>query len=831
MLPAALIIGPLLQHKTRLLLSVLAIALGIALGYAVQLVNRAALTEFGQAVQTLAGRADLTVRGPRDGFDETLYPRLAQRPEVAAISPMLEFDARLAQRDGSLRMLGLDVFRAAAVQPDLLPQPDAPLDVLRADVIFLSRAAAQWLTVAPGDTLAFQSGLSQVEFRVAGLLAEATAGQRLAVIDIAAAQQRFNRLGKLTRIDLRLWRGLAVERGRAARGLLLPAGTYLEAPQTTEASMAAMTRAYRVNLNVLALVALFTGGLLVFSAQALSVVRRRAQLALLRVLGVTRRGLVLLLLGEAAVIGALGGLAGLLLGAVTAQVVLERFGPDLGAGLYQGLQAQLQIDPLAALVFLLLGIAAALLGSLMPALDAARAQPAQAIKSGDEAALAQRLTPAWPGLAMLSLGVAGAVLPAVLGLPLFGYVSIALLLLGTIALMPRLAAVLLGRLPSPRRPEFALGLAQLQAAPGPAMVSLASIVAAVSLAASVAIMVASFRTSLEVWLEHILPADLYVRTSGYGDTGYLSAMAQQRLRDLPGVRRVEFLAGQKIQLDPGRPPVTLLGRDMDPRDPGRTLMLTGPVVVPAAKAPPPVWVSEVAADLYGYRTGDVVAVPVGGRAVALTVAGVWRDYARMQGALMLDIADYRRLTGDDTVADAGLWLEPGARRDHVVDALREALPETGLRIDSPAELREISLAVFDRTFAVTYALEAVAILIGLAGLSASFAALTLSRRREFGMLRHVGVVRAQVRRMLAFEGTLISALGVGVGLALGWLMSLVLIHVINRQSFHWSMDLYIPWMGLAAFAAAMLAAAALSATLSARRAMAGDVILAVREDW
>jgi putative ABC transport system permease protein len=429
------------------------------------------------------------------------------------------------------------------------------------------------------------------------------------------------------------------------------------------------------------------------------------------------------------------------------------------------------------------------------------------------------------------LGGACALLPPVRGLPLFGYLSIALLLLGTIALMPRLAAWALTSLPMPRRAEFALGLSQLRAAPGQAMVSLASIVAAVSLAASVAIMVGSFRTSLELWLEHILPADLFVRTSGHGETGFLSPQAQAALQRVPGVRRVEFLAGQQIQPAAGKPRITLLGRDVDARSPGRTLMLTGPVIVPGPADPPPVWVSEIAAERYDYRPGAVIRLPVGGREAELTVAGIWRDYARMQGALMLDLALYRRLTGDDNVSDAGLWLEPGADAAEVLAALRAALPDPGAQVSEPAELRALSLAIFDRTFAVTYALEAVAIVIGLAGLSASFGALTLSRRREFGMLRHIGVSRAQVRRMLAFEGALVSALGVGVGLALGWLMSLVLIHVVNRQSFHWSMDLHMPWLALSVFGLAMLAAAMSSATLSARRAMSGDVIRAVKEDW
>jgi putative ABC transport system permease protein len=363
------------------------------------------------------------------------------------------------------------------------------------------------------------------------------------------------------------------------------------------------------------------------------------------------------------------------------------------------------------------------------------------------------------------------------------------------------------------------------------MVSLASIVAAVSLATSIAIMVVSFRTSLENWLEHILPGDMFVRTSGYGDTPYLSPEVQARLTRVPGVRRIEFLAGQRIRLEAGRPPVTLLARDIDPRDPGRTLSLVSAVVIPLAGQPRPVWISEIVADVYGYRVGDIVELPIGNKHVAVTVSGIWRDYARMQGAVAMTLDTYRELSGRDDVADAQLWLDEHANVAQVRRALREALPEPGVEISEPYELQSQSLAIFDRTFAVTYALEAVAIVIGLAGLSASFSALTLARRREFGMLRHIGFSRAQVLRMLAFEGLLVSALGLVVGLLLGWVMSVVLIDVVNRQSFHWSMDVYLPWSGLGLFAIAMLLAAMFAAVASARRAMAGDVVRAVREDW
>jgi len=194
-------------------------------------------------------------------------------------------------------------------------------------------------------------------------------------------------------------------------------------------------------------------------------------------------------------------------------------------------------------------------------------------------------------------------------------------------------------------------------------------------------------------------------------------------------------------------------------------------------------------------------------------------------------ADWLRLGGDASASEAGFWLAPGASLASLRQALRDLPGAAALDIAAPGEIRAASLAIFDRTFAVTYALEAVAVLLGLAGLSASFGALVLARRREFGMLRHIGMTRAQISAMLAREGLLVSALGLSVGMLLGWLISLVLIHVVNRQSFHWSMEVYLPWGNLLLFALGLLALATLTAVLSGRQAMTGDAVRAVREDW
>ena len=826
----SLLLAPLSQHKGRLALSVLAIALGVALGYAVQLINQAALNEFAAAVQTLSGEADLAVRGPRAGFDESLYPRLAKLPEVAVASPVLEVDARLPGRSEPLRILGLDLFRAARIQPFLSAgEWGDRLDFLRPDRIFLSAAASESLGLKKGDALSVQVGLRVLALQVAGVLGEARR-QQFAIIDIGAAQAIFLRSGFLSRIDLRLRPGADPEVLARRLQAEMPPGTLIERPDADVERSGALSRAYRVNLNVLALVALFTGGLLVFSAQALAVVRRRAQLALLRVLGMTRRALVAMLLGEAAIIGAMGALGGIALGHAGAALVLRRFGAELGGGYFRGLEPTLALEGPALALFFSLGILAAVLGSLAPALEAAGAAPALALKAGDEEHALRRLQPVWPGLAMLLAGAALTQAGPVRELPLFGYGAIALLLIGTVMLMPRIAVLGFRVAPFLGPISARIGLAQLRGAPGQAGVSLAAIVASVSLMVSMAIMVASFRQSLDEWLERMLPADLYLRAGPGSDTAFLSLADQQTIAKLPGARRVEFLRTQRLIVAPDRPPLTLLARAVEAE--GRVPPLLGAAHVLKPGEPPAAWVSEVASDLYGWRPGTVIELPLGGRRARFTVAGIWRDYARQQGAVLIERYEYLRHTGDAYANDAAVWLAPGADPASFAREIQARVAGgTNLEIAGPGEIREGSLKIFDRTFAVTYALEAVAVVIGLFGLSSSFGALVLARRREFGVLRHIGMTRRQIGSMLAAQGLLVSALGLAVGLTLGWVISLVLIHVVNRQSFHWGMGLHLPWQLLAEFVAVMLVLATFTAIASGRQAMSGDVVRAVKEDW
>ncbi|HEY4638196.1 MAG TPA: FtsX-like permease family protein, partial [Burkholderiales bacterium] len=452
------------------------VALGVALGFGVHLVNRAAVEELAAGVRAIAGAADLEVRGGRGGFPESLYPRLARLPGVAAASPALELDAGLPG-GGSILVLGIDPLRAAQLQPALFAhQPQLRAQILRPDTVLLSQAAAQRLRLGTGGRLALVVGLATVELEVIGTLPDSALHGVAALADIATVQWRLDRVGELNRVGLRLAPGADLEAVRARAAALAPAGVHVTRVETSAESGAALSRAYRVNLNVLALVALVTGGFLVFSAQALEVARRRGEHALLRVLGLTRGALARLVLLEAGLVGAAGAALGLALGYGFAAAAVRAAGGDFGAGMFRGLAPEIGFAPAAALAYCAAGVAVALAGAALPAADAARAAPAQALKAGDEQRMFGRAVTVWPGFAALALSVLLLFFKPVNGIPVAGYLSIACLLMGGILFMPWFSGFAFRKLAADKNIPYALALEQLRGAPGQAMVSLAAIV-------------------------------------------------------------------------------------------------------------------------------------------------------------------------------------------------------------------------------------------------------------------------------------------------------------------------------------------------------------------
>lgn len=843
------------HHPWRNAAAALAVMLGVALAFSVQLINASALSEFSQAVRSVGGQPDLELRAVQGGFDEALYRRVALDPQVAVAGPVLEVSTYAVSGNGQrtpIRVVGLDALVAGWVAPSLMPQNDGSegddrLALFAPATVYLN-ASAQKL-VGNNPNMQLQSGLALPTVRVAGRVA--AGGPPLAVMDLGAAQDLFERLGQLSRIDVRLTAG--VDRSTWVANLRttgLPPNVAVAEPGDAALRVSNLSRAYRVNLTVLALVALFTGAFLVFSVLSLSVSQRVQQFALLGVLGLTAPARLRLVLLESLVLGLAGSAAGIALGTGLAALALRWLGGDLGGGYFSGVAPALQWDTAAALVYGGLGTLAALVGGWWPARAAQRVPLAASLKGvglavgGGLGALRRGA-----GLALMAAGGALALAPPVFGIPLAAYVAVALLLVGGITTLPVLIGLLYDRLQAlvAHRLLPLLAVERARRVRETAAVAVSGVVAALSLAVALTVMVASFRDAVTQWLDVVLPAELYVRpatgagASATSDSVFFSPEFVQAVRALPGVARVGVQRTRALLLDPSLPAVTLIARELD--DPARQLALVGnPLPVPPGQIG--IYVSEAMLDLHGARLGAVfspLSASFGSQALVETgisatffVAGVWRDYARQFGAIAIAQADFERLTGDRRVNDLALWLAEGADPPALQDAVRSAAPEGAgglLEFASAREIRALSLRIFDRSFAVTYWLQAVAIAIGLFGVAASFSAQVLARRKEFGLLAHLGLTRRQILAVVAGEGAAWTLIGAFAGVALGLAVSVVLVHVVNPQSFHWTMDLALPWLRLLALAAAVVLAGTLTAWLAGRAAAGRDAVLAVKEDW
>ncbi len=855
-------------HTGRLGVAVLAVALGVALALSVHLINQSAMGEFSAAMRSAQGQADLTVRASRGDLPEALFTQVARSAGVAVASPVLQRTASLVGPDGrrvAVTLWGVDALAAGWVTPQRVPQlsevaeahasgvgpQDSPQDgpqdeqpgglqLLDGRAIFLNAAARQALgprvraVQLQPDEAATAGQADPAHPAVAALQVRGQVDlgpAPTAVMDIAAVQDLTGSWGRLSRIELRLQPG--VDAATWVRQQAWPTGVLTERPEDSGQRVSELSRAYRVNLTVLALVALFTGGFLVYSVQALSVARRLPQWALLGVLGLSaaeRRRLVWL---ESALLGGAGAVLGVGLGTALAALALRLLGGDLGGGYFQGVQPSLQWSTGAALAYGGLGL----------------------VHTEAESARAGRLAAA-RGVGLLVLAAALAQLPAWGGVPWAAYASVMALLLGGLALVPAAVSAALALCPPRwlwRDARWLLAIERARRMRQGAAVLMAGIVASLSLSVAITVMVASFRTSVIQWLDVMLPADLYLRVQpadpAAADSLTLPADWPQRVAALPGVAQARGAWIGPVALQADRPPITLIARPVDAAQPG--LPLVG-ALQPIPAGAVGVYVSEAVVDLYGAQPGHTLALPLraGQPPLAVFVAGVWRDYARQSGAIVLPLAAYQQATGDTRLTDLGVWFTPGGdepgrpdperahadRQARLARDTEQALrawpdaPAQGLQVARPAEIRVQTLQVFDRSFAVTLWLQAVAIGIGLFGTAASFSAQVLARRKEFGLLAHLGVTRRQVLGIVAGEGAVLSGVGAAVGLGLGLLISLVLVKVVNPQSFHWTMDMSLPWPRLLLLCGAVLVAGTGTAWLAGRSAVSVSAVRAVREE-
>jgi len=878
----------------RWLLALATVALGVALGVAIHTVNRSALLEFSRAIDQVNGQASVQLvsrLGRSLGMDDQIFDTLLAergRLNIIGLSPVLEVTT------DKILVLGIDLFRAAAVSPALLPHAQGPAGSAQGgsqsglfadDAVFLSPRAMADLGLRLGDTVSLTHRNRAVTLRVAGEV-PGVVGQPIAVMDLGLAQWRFGYLGRISRIDLATPAGFAPDSlQRRLQESALPVSVVQAAERTERLSQ--LSRAYRVNLTVLALVALLTGGFLVFTAISLSALQQQPQLALLRALGARRGVSAVWVFSQAVAVAGLGGLLGIGLGLGLAQLLLGFFGGDLGGGYFGSQTPPLAIDPLWLLAFLVIALALGLTAALPAYLRLQNDPITIQMRSGR----AETLLPAqWTGLLAIGLAVIGLVfsqLPPVWSLPLFAYAAIASLLFSGVLLVPWLIAVLLPRLwavfsVSPRVVSGTILAGwRLTQAPATASGVTAGVVAAVSLTVAMAVMVSSFRNSVSQWLDQVLPADIYAGT-GTADMPIFTEADSQAVLLIPGVDRVERVRQLPVLWASDRPEVVVIARSIDWAQPQRSLPLVSRLADPGqyrqAPAESPgavgnavgagtgtdgairtirtaevteardtagskgtallrVFVSEAMVDLYSLRIGTRASLPLldpaSGLPVQAWVVGVFRDYGRQHGAVVMASEDFERLTGDASKTGLSVWLKPGASAEDVMRTMRERGGGLGsARLISAESLRALSLKIFDRSFALTYALELAALVIAVFAVASGFTAQVILRRKEFALLAQLGQSFGQRMTMVLREALALLVFAVLWGSLLGLLMSQILIHRVNPQSFHWTMETSLPLLPLALLAVGVVVMGLAAALVATRRLLQERLLApALKEDW
>lgn len=813
------------------------VAIGVMLAVAIHTVNHSALASFGQALDTVNGQASAQLVAPLGDMDDSQIDFWDSRRSdlgIRTISPVL------VVRTDRLTVLGLDFFKAAYVTASLMPSAaDGVPDLFNAKALFLSAAALQALNVRVGDSIVLQHGRESVSLVAAGEVPGA-ASQVIGVMDIGSAQWAFNRLGLVTRLDLRL------EDGQTPQGLRTALQAQSEtlqvvATQDRDRRMSLLSRAYRVNLSVLAMVALLTGGFLVSTAVNLSIVRQRAELALLGVLGASESWLRRFVWAQGGLIGALGGALGVGMGLMLAAVLMRWFGGDLGGNYFANSQPPMVIDWLAMAV---LALAATLMGlgsAWLPLLQINWRQPMAVLRAGQAETLV--FTPPtlkWSlGALCLSLGLL--LLPTLDELPWAAYGSIAALLCAGLMAIPWVLAqiwgglsraLLLARVPAVLR----LTVWRLAQAPSAATPLITGTVAAFSLTVAMMVMVSSFRTSVSDWLGMVLPADLYTSSQAMADQSGLDANVQTLIAAVPQVLKVETNRQRSLRLAYDRPEVTLIAKPLNLQNPIQSVALVG-----LAKLPPEdgrsrvvVFGSEAMADVYGWRVGEETLLPLTAQGQqSVWVGGLFRDYGRQHGTVVMSTPDYERLTGDGSRSSVSVWLANGADPAKVMAQIQSLGPELAqLKWISASDIRQLSLKIFDRSFAMTYALEAAALFVALFSVAAGVTGQLILRRREFGVLLHLGMSAPDRWRLVSLEVGLLLLVAVVWATFLGVLMSQILIHKVNPESFHWTMSTHFAVGQWALISGFLLAIGVLTARWAARQGLDPRRLAeSLRADW
>lgn len=867
MLYLALIRAHALQRPYRALLSIAGVALGVLASVGIGTANIQVLRSFEQGVTTVAGPATLEITGRDLGVDESVITAVRAVDGVVSAAPVIEESVVVAQgeqRGQVLQVLGLDLLAEVGTRGFQVPQADTGLALealLAPDALYLGRQVAADWNLGVGSIVEVTAGGRLVRLRVVGLIhneaARSSLWDRLAIMDIAAAQLLFQSVGRLDRIELVTTPGRPLDDIVASVRARLPPHLVVQRPAQRTKQVENMVWAFQLNLSVMSWVGLLIGMFLIYNTIAFAVAQRRREIGIYRALGMTKRRVAGLFLVEAGLLGLLGGLLGGLGGvwlartlvSLVSRTISDLYAPIVSGGLILSMD---MVTLVAVAKGVLLGTVVSMVGALGPSVEAGRTVTVRALAPGDYESTHQLRAGlcGWISLVLLVLAGLCSLMGPVGDLPLFGYLA-TILLLGALSCLAPLCIQALGmRRHFQESKTMMLGgslrlIAADQTArhPGRNAVTVSALMVGLSIMIGVAVMVRSFRDTVEVWVDETVMADLIVAPQSW----LQGKQAGQASRALPGAWRSTLMAIdgiaavdtlRDVYVDVDGQPVALVSRDLRLHaQRSRYQMMHGDSSVALQRAAETggVLLSEVLATRLRLREGSKISITTPAGPVAVSVEGVFYDYATDGGKMVMDRTWYQRQWHDDRVTVFSIYLAAAADPEqvrqsivtHVVGLDGVTVPPLVIRNH---ELRKEILEIFDRSFILTYVLEAIAVLVAILGIVNTLVTAVLERQREFATLRAIGAGTRQVERLVLWEAAYLGLIGAVLGVVGGLLLALVLIHVINKQSFGWTIQMTVPGGVILKAVGLALTAALVAGYWPARWAARQPVVEGLREE-
>jgi putative ABC transport system permease protein len=819
-----------LRHPWQLALALLGVMLGVAVVVAVDVASSSARRAFTLSTEAVTGRATHEITGGPAGIPDSVYVMLRAGLGIDSIAPVIDRYVRVAastngaaaahaQDAGTaaagvrvLRLLGVDPFAEAPIRSYVAPA-SGQLDfsvLLTQRALLLSTETAAAMGLAAGDTVHVSAGTRTSSAVIGGLLEPEDALARrgladLALADIATAQELAGMAGAIDRIELRM----AADADGAARAAAiagaLPSGARLRETAARTGATVRLTRAFETNLTALALVALVFGMFLIYNSVSFSLLQRRPLLGLLRAQGVTARELLTLVLLEAAVLGAIAAAAGLLVGAALGAQLVGIVARTVNDLYFTITVATVHLGAGTLGKGALLGIGATVLAALPPAREAVLTAPRRALARATLERSTRRRAARLGMTGLFTLLAAAALLAMPSRSLVVGFAALFVLILAaalitpaaTIGIMGAVRSLLGGAGPVARMAVRGVPAALSRTAP-----AIAALSVAIAVGIAVTIMIGSFRAGVLTWLDRSLQADLYISAPDFGanrtDVTLDPALPGQ-IAALPGVDGVSTYRHTSLLL--GDDLVTVIALDLFARHEAAFELLDGaPTAAWPAFRRGAVLVSEPLAWRRGLRAGDSITVPTDRGDERLSIAAVYRDYASEHGVIFIDRDAWDARFDDDAITSVGVFTASAASPDQVLAAIRALPAASGIVARSNRGLREATIVVFDRTFAITGVLRLLSLIVAFVGVTGALMALQLERAREIGVLRTTGLTRGQVWGLVTAQtglmGLAAAVLAAPLGLAMAWAM----VNVINRRSFGWSFEMVV---GVAPFAQAL----------------------------